>query len=86
MKKMVKRKEVVFWIIVIALIATLVYIGVEKIQERELSKLQGVYLQGITDTVTTLYAQTNNCQITTITLGNETRQVIDVSCLQQAKE
>ena len=85
MKKMRGKKEIWFWILLIVLIAALVYIGVDKWQDRQVSKLQMTFLegyqQGITDTITTLYARTNDCQIGEIQIGNETRQLVDTACL-----
>ncbi|MBR9675549.1 hypothetical protein GOV05_00915 [Candidatus Woesearchaeota archaeon] len=45
--------------------------------------LNAGYNQGITDSLVQIYQGTNECQITTINLGNTTRRVADVACLEQ---
>ena len=85
MKKMVKRKEIIFWIVVVALVVTLAYIGIEKIQERQLRQKQETFELGYIQAIATMYANTNDCQAAVITIGNETRRLIDVACLQPAE-
>ena len=69
------------------LIASLSYIGVIKYEQNQQVKFQQAYLQGynqgITDVVSGLYQQTNTCQPVNIFIGNSSKQVIDVACLQR---
>ena len=80
-----EKKEILLWILAVALIVAVVYIAVEKLQAKQFQELMKAYQQGyqkgLTDAIATLYAQTENCQVTTITLGNKTRQLIDTACI-----
>ncbi len=84
-----KSKFVVIVLVVLLLIAV-GYIIYDKVQQRRqtqlLTALQQGYNQGIYGAVLSLYQQTEKCQVTTITLGNLTRQVVDVACIQQASK
>ncbi|MBI2133749.1 hypothetical protein HYU11_03650 [Candidatus Woesearchaeota archaeon] len=44
------------------------------------------YGQGITAAVVAAYQQTENCQVATITMGNLTKQVVDVECVRMLLE
>jgi uncharacterized membrane protein YukC len=74
----------------VLLIAAIGYIAFDKWQnarQKEIvSTYQQGYGQGLTDAVTALFQQTENCKATTLTLGNLTRQIFDVACLQQAQK
>jgi len=81
------KQKTVIAVLLILLVVALAYIVFDKWQlarQREVINVyrQG-YSQGLNDTVTTLYQQTEKCQITTINLGNLTKQVVDVACLKQ---
>jgi len=41
------------------------------------------YEEGLTDAIAAVYLQTQNCQPTTITLFNVTKEIFDLSCLKQ---
>jgi len=58
----------------------------EKRQEEMLQVFQEGYEEGLTDAVTALFDQTQNCQTTTITLNNFTKEILDYSCLQFESE
>ena len=70
----------------VALFALAQYIIYEKItesREQELANAyQNGYDKGLTDAAITVYKQTENCQTTTITIGNLTKTVFDISCLK----
>ena len=72
------------------LIGALAYIAVEKARAYyqtgiEKAQQQG-YIAGVTDALATAYTQTSNCQVTTIYLGNATREIADYECLKKAAE
>ena len=77
-------------IIIIALSVSLFvlaqYIVYEKIIETRQQELtntyQDGYKKGLTDAAVAVYKQTENCQTTTITIGNFTKTIFDVSCLK----
>jgi flagellar basal body-associated protein FliL len=85
-----RRTKILIWILAIALVVALVYIGLIFWQSRQIQQMQQTlqtgYKQGITDTVGALYQQTENCQVTTINLGNLTKKVVDVACLQNTNQ
>lgn len=62
------------------------YVIYEKITESRQQDLvntyQAGYNKGLTDAIVAVYKQTENCQTTTITLGNLTKTVFDISCLK----
>ncbi len=43
---------------------------------------QSGYEEGLFESVKTIYQQTDNCQIAIINIGNNTKQLLDVYCLQ----
>jgi archaellum component FlaF (FlaF/FlaG flagellin family) len=83
-----KKQTVIIIALAVLLVASIIYIGADKWQDKRQQELTAVYQQGysqgITDAVTALYQQTQECKITTINLGNITRQVVDVDCVRQA--
>lgn len=89
LKKMLRMSKQKFVIILlcIMLIASLSYIGVTKYKQGQQVKLQQAYSQGynqgISDVVSGLYQQTDTCQPINIFVGNLSKQVIDVACLQK---
>jgi hypothetical protein len=52
------------------------------IQQEIISSYQDEYNNGAEDFVVQLFQQTLNCQPTNIWIGNNTKQIIDVTCLQ----
>lgn len=78
-------------ITIIALTAVLVlalqYIILDnflELKEGEMIQVfQNGYEEGLTDAIATIYLQTQNCQSTTITLFNATKEIFDLSCLKQ---
>ncbi len=73
----------------IALFVLAQYVIYEKIiesRQHELSNAyQDGYKNGLTDAATAVYKQTENCQTTTLTIGNLTKTIFDVSCLKVEK-
>ena len=57
----------------------------ENIQEDRISFYEDGYEQGLVDAVNAIFHNTDNCSITTITLENETRSIIDTSCLNPSQ-
>lgn len=73
----------------IALFVLAQYVIYEKIIETRQQELantyQDGYKKGLTDAAVAVYKQTENCQTTTITIGNFTKTIFDVSCLKVEK-
>ena len=55
---------------------------VESRQEEILDYYQQGFDAGVTEAVTLLFAQTENCEITSLTMGNDSKFLIDYSCLE----
>ena len=56
----------------------------ESKQEELLDTYQRGYDDGIADTITVILQQTENCQVSTLTANNLTKDIFDLSCLQEA--
>lgn len=73
-----------------ALFALAQYVIYEKILESRQQELansyQDGYKKGLTDAAVAVYKQTENCQTTTIAIGNFTKTVLDVSCLKVSSQ
>ena len=84
------KQKIVIIALSIALFSLAQYVIYENIIESRQQELdntfQSGYDKGLTDAVVELYKQTENCQTTTITLGNLTKNVFDLSCLNIQSE
>ena len=71
--------------LLISLIVILQYLVLDEwmdsINEEATQNFQNAYDQGLLDAVTAIYQQTENCQGVPINIGNLTKTVFDVSCL-----
>ncbi len=80
------KQKITIIVLSIALFALAQYVIYEKITESRQQELvnayQNGYNKGLTDAAVTIYKQTENCQTTTIAIGNLTKTVFDVSCLK----
>ena len=52
------------------------------VYQETLKAMSAGYRQGVFDTVTRLYEETDRCQPVPVFLGNRTRYVIDAACVQ----
>lgn len=81
------------WIIItvlsVALFIAVQYIVIEKWQESEQQKILTTfhdgYEHGLNDASNAIFQQTSNCHITKITVGNSTKEIVDLSCLNMTK-
>jgi len=80
------RSQVIIFVLAILLILSVGYIISEHITAARTNELinisQRAYYAGVYDTVSALYAQTENCGIATVNLVNVTRKVVDVGCIK----
>lgn len=80
------KQKIIIIALSIALILTVQYFILEKwlvnVKQDMVSSYQNGYDAGAKDVLTTIFLQTKDCQTSIITLGNVTRQVFDVTCLQ----
>ncbi len=74
-------------ILALLLIAATVYITYDKLQDIKQRDVLVGYQQGYNrafiDTLSSIWQQTENCSIATVNIGNLSKRVFDVSCLQQ---
>lgn len=84
-KKLNKSKLAII-VLLGLLVFSISYIIFDKLQDYKQSQYtkayQEGYNQGVLNTVLSLYQQTENCQATTVNLGNFTRSVIDANCVK----
>lgn len=80
------KSKITIIVLSVALFGLGQYVIYEKIAESREQELattyQNGYNKGLTDAAVTIYKQTENCQTTTITIGNLTKTVFDLSCLK----
>ena len=84
-KKMKKEKVIV--ILSICLLLIVGFVGYSLYQNWQQNKMidafnQG-YNQGITDTIIQVYQETDICEPIPLFVGDNTKHIIDVACLQQ---
>jgi hypothetical protein len=65
------------------------YVIYEKANESRQQELtnayQSGYNTGLSDAVTAVYKQTENCHTTTLTIGNLTKTILDLSCVKSGQ-
>lgn len=80
------RSHVTIFVLAILLILAVGYIISERITAARANELinisQRAYYAGVYDTVSALYAQTENCGVAEVNLVNVTREVVDVGCIK----
>jgi len=84
--KSILRNNKPFLILLILFIILVSYVAYNEYNwytyQNMLGAAQAGYDQGVLDTVSKLYTETETCQPVPVILGNYTKYVIDVSCLQ----
>jgi hypothetical protein len=80
------RKNKPFLLLLVLFILLLSYVVYNEYNwyqyQNMIGAAQAGYGQGVVDTVAKLYTETETCQPVPVILGNYTKYVIDVSCLQ----
>lgn len=71
-------------ILAVILIIVLGFVAFDKYNIFQNTKIQGAYNQGAADVIAQVFQRTDSCGVVPLTLGNATRSVADVSCIQQA--
>ena len=87
--KLDKQKIIIISLIVLLLFLVQYIIYDNFIQQMEVdlvNAFQDGYQQGLIDAVSEIFMQTENCVVTTITIGNLTKNVVDYSCLENTSE
>ena len=82
-------QKIIMIVLAISLIVTLQYLVLDKwmtsMDENTSQNIQNAYDQGIIDTISAIYNESENCQGVPITVGNLTKTIFDVSCLNIEK-
>jgi len=88
-KKIINKQSIIIMSLAVTLSVVFVWFVVfdnyviPSIQQNMNLAYQNGYDQGVNDSITELFQQTANCQQpTSIWIGNNTKQLIDVACLQ----
>ena len=87
--KIDKQKIIIISLIVLLflLVQYIIYDYVIQQMESELVNVfQDGYQQGIIDAVGEIFTQTEDCVVSTITIGNFTKDVVDYSCFENVSE
>jgi len=75
-------------VLILALVGAVGYIVWDRFNTNKIAQLNYVFQQGqqqgINGAVVQIYQQTENCQPLPLTIGNVSKYVIDLSCVQQA--
>ncbi len=70
----------------VALFALGQYLIYERTTQSRMQEIAGAYQsgynKGLSDAATAIYNQTENCHTTTLTIGNLTKTILDLSCLK----
>ena len=54
----------------------------EQNQDNLFRSFQNGYQQGLTDGVSSIFDQTENCEVASITIKNSTKEIFDFACLE----
>jgi len=82
-----KQKIIITCLVVTLVVVFAQFVLVEKIffpiSQQEISEsFQNGYNAGVENSITEIFQQTSNCNSTYIWIANNTRQLVDVACLQ----
>ena len=87
--KLDKQKIIIISLIVLLLFLVQYIIYDNFIQQMEIelvNAFQEGYQQGLIDAVSEIFTQTEDCIVSTITIGNFTKDVVDYSCFEKVSE
>jgi len=80
-----EKQKIVIILLVAGVFLTINYVVIDKWFEVKISEkdlvFQSGYQAGLEKAVATLFYNTDQCNVTTINYGNDTRTIIDVSCV-----
>lgn len=78
------KQKITIIVLSVTLFIMAQYVIYEKIIESRQQELANAYQngfnKGLTDAAITIYKQTENCQTASITIGNLTKNIFDISC------
>ena len=85
-----KKTTVVIIVLSVSLFAFTQYFFLDKLSESKEQEMLGVYQRGydtgIMDAFNTIFDKTENCQITSISIDNATKNIVDITCLELQSE
>jgi hypothetical protein len=80
------KQKIIIVSLALSLFIVVQYFVIEKILDANQEKMSEIYQKGydhgLKDTITTLYQETTDCKMTTIWLGNLSKQISDATCLK----
>ena len=80
------RQKITIIALSLTLFVLVQYLVTEKLLEDNRNKMleiyQNGYDQGLKDAVTTIFQQTTDCKTSTISIGNLSKQILDMICLE----
>lgn len=90
-KPKIKKEKLMIIVLSICLLVAVVYIATSSYKVSQQNKITSAFTQGFTqgynqgmaETVTKLYQETDACKPIPIFVGEDTKNVIDVACLQR---
>ncbi len=87
--ELTKQSVVILGISVVLLLLT-EFLVFEKISESRITELQSVseksYSLGIQDGISEIYKKMDNCETVSISIDNQTKNLIDVKCVDTLKK
>lgn len=85
--KIIINQKILIVILVLAIVALASYIGIDSYNGYMIGTMQNAYSLGYQDGVTAaiqqIVTQSENCNPVPVYIGNITKNLIDVACLQQ---
>jgi hypothetical protein len=88
MKTTMDNPKITIIILTATLSLFLTFFILDKVEESKqgelMKKYQEGYDDGIADTITIIFQQTENCQVSTLNIHNFSKNIFDVSCLQDS--
>jgi len=80
------KQKIIILTLAVALIFVINYFLLDDFFKQNQRQIEEAYLsghdQGINDTITTLIKQTDNCNIVPIFMGNSSKKLVDLDCLE----
>jgi len=85
-----EKQKITIIALAVALFLVIQYVLFDQVQEsrnqEKIESFQQGYNQGLTDAVNEIFIQTEDCLVSSITIGNYTRNIVDYSCLSNNME
>ena len=84
---MMNKQKIIVLASVIILFAIAQYFVIEKVLDENQKKMSEIYQdgydEGLKDTISALFQETKDCKITSVWMGNFSRQISDAKCIEK---